>query len=146
MDFLTATVLSGVAWDLIKHGGSLTSSKLKNSLKNWILKDEDYEIITKKINDAPETFKKNQNYLEIFLKEDGQIKEILSHAKSNVTNQVNFENNTFNNSPQTVTNNGTQNFNYNKVDKEEKDFSNNNGQINISSGNSKIDAKIVKDH
>ncbi|MEN8907207.1 MAG: hypothetical protein ABF289_14725, partial [Clostridiales bacterium] len=105
-------ILIDCIWQQLESKNYLTESELKVNLKDLILKDEDYKMITKKINDAPETFKKNQNYLEIFLKEDEEIKEILLHAKLNVTNQVNFENNTFNNSPQTVINNGTQNFNY----------------------------------
>jgi hypothetical protein len=49
MDFLTATVLSSVVWDLMKSGKNLVSSKLKESLKDWLLKDNDCEKIASKI-------------------------------------------------------------------------------------------------
>jgi uncharacterized protein (DUF2252 family) len=115
MNFLTATVLSGVVWDLMKSGGSLVSIKLRVALKDWILNDNDCEKIVSKINDASEKFKKNKKKLEDFLNEDEEIQKILSNTKLNIDNQINIKNNTFNNSPQIITNNGVQNINYNNT-------------------------------
>lgn len=40
MDFLTATVLSGFAYDAIKTGLAFTETLVKDKLKGWLIEDE----------------------------------------------------------------------------------------------------------
>lgn len=39
MDFLTASILSGIAYDAIKHGMMLTTDNLKDRLRDWLMDD-----------------------------------------------------------------------------------------------------------
>ena len=39
MDFLTSTILSGIAYDVLKCGMLLTTDNLKDRLRDWIIDD-----------------------------------------------------------------------------------------------------------
>lgn len=106
MDFLTSTILSGIAWDCIKKIGTLTGSYIKQNLRDWVFEDDDYEKIAQIINDAPDYAKKSKKFLDAFIDEDEQLKEIIKNAKKEVTNQQNISGNEIHNSP-TVQGNGT---------------------------------------
>ena len=99
MDFLTSTVLSGIAWDCIKKIGELTGSYIKQNLRDWIFEDDDYEKIAKIINDAPDYARKSKKFLDAFIDEDEQLKEIMKKAKKEVINQHNISVNDIHNSP-----------------------------------------------
>jgi len=45
MNFLTAAILSGVLYDLLKKGTSLTIGALKAALQEWIVEEETLEKI-----------------------------------------------------------------------------------------------------
>jgi hypothetical protein len=65
----------------------------------------------------------------------------------NITKQTVITDSTFNNSPVNTGSVGTQNISYygsTTIKENKSDFSNNQGQINVSSDNSKINAKVVK--
>lgn len=80
MEFLTSTILSGIAYDMMKKGIVLTAEILREKLKGWILKDEDYIKSVEIINNASETDKKTEKYLEAFLDSNKDIQEILKRA------------------------------------------------------------------
>lgn len=101
MDFLTSTILSGLVWDGIKYAGSVSTRYLKEKLTNWIVDDQEIEIITSKINEMPEAYKKNEKFLELAIEEDAQLMETLKKINSkNGTNvdisRSNFQNSTVN--------------------------------------------------
>lgn len=39
MDFIEATILSGIAYDMLKYGTSLTANNLKQRLQGWLVND-----------------------------------------------------------------------------------------------------------
>lgn len=81
MEFLTATILSGIVWDGIKELGSLTGKYIKGKLTEWIVDDFTCDRIAKKINDIPEEYKKSHRFLEVAIEEDKELFEILKLIK-----------------------------------------------------------------
>jgi hypothetical protein len=106
MDFLTSTILSGIAWDGIKKVGILTGNYIKQNLRDWVLEDSDYEKIAKIINDAPDYAKNSQKFLDAFIDSDEQLKVAMSNATKKISNQQNISGNELYNSPM-VQGNGT---------------------------------------
>jgi hypothetical protein len=43
MEFLTTTILSGVVYDLLKHGLTITAQNLKDKMRDWIIDNEKSE-------------------------------------------------------------------------------------------------------
>ncbi len=99
MDFLTSTILSGVAWDGIKKLGSITGSYLKDRLKGWILEENDYEKIANIINESPECMRSTEKFLDAFIDSNEDIKSILEKAKSTSNYNQCINNSEFTNSP-----------------------------------------------
>jgi hypothetical protein len=87
VDFLTSTVLAGIAWDGIKYAGNITSKYLKEKLGDWIVDDGKLEEIASKINDFPDAYKKNDKFLELAIQEDENLQELLKniHPKTDVS-------------------------------------------------------------
>lgn len=102
MNFLASTMLSGVTYDLIKVGMKLTANFLKEKLKDWILKEEDYEKLAETINTAAEIEenKKNEECWEAFLDSNETINTILERAQKAENNSMvqNFSNASIQNS------------------------------------------------
>lgn len=49
MDFLTSTILSGLLYDGLKVGATISAAWLKDSLKNWIVDDNIAQIMADKV-------------------------------------------------------------------------------------------------
>ncbi|WP_433749160.1 hypothetical protein [Paenibacillus amylolyticus] len=98
MDFLTSSILSGLAWDSIKKVGFVTSEYLKKHLKNWALDEREYENIATKINEIPDEYKKSVKFLEAAIDDDMELKEILMLAKPRSTYAQDNSRSSFNNS------------------------------------------------
>lgn len=98
MDFLTSTILSGLAWDGIKYAGSVSSNYLKEKLTTWIIDDKELEIIASKINDIPEAYKKNEKFLELAIEEDAQLMELLKKINPKNDTYVDISKSNFQNS------------------------------------------------
>lgn len=113
MEFLTSTILSGIAWDIIKEGGKLTTEYLRENLKSWILKDTDYEIISNSINEASTTDTKSIKYLDAYIDSNKAINDILNGINYN-TNYMQ-DNNVYNNSVNASGNRGTQTITINNL-------------------------------
>lgn len=113
MEFLTSTILSGIAWDVIKEGGKLTSEYLRKNLKSWILKDTDYEIISNSINEASATDTKSIKYLDAYIDNNEAINDVLQDINHN-TNYLQ-DNNVYNNSVNASGNRGTQTITINNL-------------------------------
>lgn len=103
MDYLTSTILAGIAWDGIKYAGTLTVDHLKGKLTKWIVSDEEVKKIISKVNSIPEPYKKNEKFLELAIQEDTDLMEILKNLRSNETH-INFKESNFHKS--TVNNMG----------------------------------------
>ncbi|XKO54124.1 hypothetical protein ACI2WT_15160 [Lysinibacillus fusiformis] len=98
MDFLTSTILAGLAWDGIKQVGSLTTDYLKGKLTSWLLNDQEIETIVSKINSIPEAYKKNEKFLELAIEDDSQLMDILKTIKLKNDSNVDFSSATIQNS------------------------------------------------
>lgn len=88
MNFLASTMLSGITYDLVKAGMSLTAKFLKEKLKDWILKDKDYEKLADAINSATETDKSTQEDWKTFLDSNETINTILQRAQKAENNSM----------------------------------------------------------
>ncbi|WP_160693136.1 hypothetical protein [Clostridium sp. C2-6-12] len=82
MDFLTSSILSGIAWDGIKAIGTLTGTYIKSKLTHWIVDEITCKKIAKKINDMPEEYKKSSRFLEVAIEEDQELIDILKLIKA----------------------------------------------------------------
>ncbi len=90
MDFLTSTILAGLAWDGIKHVGNITFDYLKGKLlTSWVINDQEIETIVSKINSLPEAYKKNQKFFEVAIEDDSQLIDLLKNIKPR--NDVNID-------------------------------------------------------
>lgn len=81
MEFLTTTVLSGVAWDGIKAMGNITGNYIKNKLKGWIIDDKLADEIAENINQMPQPFKENIRYIEAYIDQNNQLLEMMKNIK-----------------------------------------------------------------
>ncbi len=106
MDFLTSTILSGIAWDVIKEGTKLTKSYLQEHLRNWVLRDQEYEVIVNTINNASDQDTKSIKYLDAYIDSNDEIKKILETVNNN--SKYSHCNNTYNHSVDASGNQGTQ--------------------------------------
>lgn len=89
MEFLTATVLSGIAWDGIKAMGNITGNYIKNKLKGWIIDDKLADEIAENINQMPQPFKENIKYIEAYIDQNNQLLEMMKNIKKdNSTSNV----------------------------------------------------------
>ena len=92
MDFLTSTVLAGLAWDGIKLVGSITTDYLKGKLTSWIINDQEIERIVSKINSMPQEYKKSEKFLKVAIEEDSQLMDLLKNIKPRSEVNLDFSN------------------------------------------------------
>lgn len=88
MEFLTSTILSGITYDLIKKGVTITADILRKKLTNWIFKDEDLAELSKAINTATEFDKKTDKYWEAFLDSNEDIQNISKRIQKQINTQI----------------------------------------------------------
>lgn len=80
MDFLTSTVLSGILWDVLKKGISVSKEYLKKRLSKWLLEDEELEIIKEVANNIPDVCLRSEGLLREYLNADNNIQRILNSS------------------------------------------------------------------
>lgn len=88
MDFLTATVISGIAWDGIKAMGNITGAYIKSKLQGWIIDDNIAGEIAQSINQMPQPFKENAKYIEAYINENNQLMETIKNIKKDIDIQT----------------------------------------------------------
>ncbi|HII4492838.1 hypothetical protein WHY64_10735 [Clostridium perfringens] len=81
MEFLTSTVLSGIAWDQIKKFGQITGEYLKGKLTDYVVNDEICEKIASHINNIDAPYKKNEHFFLGSIEEDKELLNILKTIK-----------------------------------------------------------------
>lgn len=115
MDFLTSTILAGLAWDGIKNAGTLTVDYLKGKLTKWVVSDKELQRIVIKVNSIPEPYKKSEKFLELAIEEDTDLMAILKNLGPSHETYINFKESSFHNSTVNNLGNGatvTNNNNY----------------------------------
>jgi hypothetical protein len=92
MDFLTATTLSGLIYDGIKNGATISFKMLKSKLQDWIIDDSQIEIMLDKLKEAginedlaPHAIEKRINSHPSLLE---MIEKIQHPGNINYTNQI----------------------------------------------------------
>ena len=98
MDFLTSTILSGLAWDGIKTAGKVTVGFMKEKLRDWLISDSDLETIIQIINDFPEAYKKNVKFIECAIEEEEKLIKILEGVKPKQETHIDMRETRFENS------------------------------------------------
>lgn len=81
MEELTSVVLSGIAWDAIKHGIKISANYLKKLLSNWILDDEKLEEISQYMGNIPDAYRVSEGMIKEYLNLNERLLDILKEAK-----------------------------------------------------------------
>ncbi len=92
MEFMSATILSGVLYDCLKHGTYVTASKLKEKFQGWIIDDQlatklESQVTALKLNDEMSE-KAITKHIEASLELNRLLREIRPVAQASVINQV----------------------------------------------------------
>ena len=88
MDFLTATLLSGVVYDFIKRGAELSAGKLRESLRDWIISDEEADAISKGLNTLKLTDEHSERSIERQISESSQLMKLIETIKPVTVNKT----------------------------------------------------------
>lgn len=84
MEFLTATILSGIVYDIIKTGVVVTATHLKEKLRSWSLSQDDLVVITAEIDRLKIDRNMSEFAIEEALKQSSPIQQILGSGKTQV--------------------------------------------------------------
>lgn len=81
MDFLTASILSGVAYDYIKNGLTLSADLLKEKLKDWLISDDIAIAISKELENLELTDEYSERVIERKISESSQLIKLIEAVK-----------------------------------------------------------------
>lgn len=81
--------ISKIASDTIKKGVKITSEQLRLQLKNWLLKDEEYEVVSEVINTIPVEYQINEKIIEAYIETNSALARIIEQSKIGDSRQVN---------------------------------------------------------
>lgn len=87
MDFLTAAVLSGVAYDYIKKGAALTGAKIKSELKEWLIGDDIAINVSEELKKLQLTDDLSERAIERKISQSPELMKII--AKIQQANEIN---------------------------------------------------------
>ncbi|MEZ8059558.1 GapS6a family protein [Vibrio splendidus] len=88
MEFLSATVLSGVVYDLIKHQIQITASSLKEKLKDWVVDEAVTPALAVELEKLKLNDEMSEKAIERQIAESKHIQTILSNIVPNTTNVI----------------------------------------------------------
>lgn len=81
MEFITAAVLSGFLYDMVKQGTALTAENLRIKLRGWILDDITAEKMEDQLNQLEITDELSQVVIERRLNKSSAITQLLAEIK-----------------------------------------------------------------
>jgi len=81
MDFLTSTILSGIAYDLLKCGFLLTADNLKDRLKEWVIDDSSLSVLANEINKLSLTDEMSESSIEKKILASPELISLLENIK-----------------------------------------------------------------
>jgi hypothetical protein len=81
MDFLTSTILSGVAYDMIKCGVLLTADNLKYQLRGWIIDDASLPVLAGELNKLNLTDEMSESAIERKIITSSELISLLENIK-----------------------------------------------------------------
>lgn len=80
MDFLTSTILSGLAFDAIKKGVNVTTGYLKNKLTGWVIDEVTLKMISDSINNIPAPCCRSSELIKAHLDLDEELQKYLKNV------------------------------------------------------------------
>lgn len=88
MDFLSATVLSGVVYDLIKFQVQISADTLKEKLKGWLINEAVAPALATELEKLKLNDEMSEKAIERKITESKDIQQILSNIMPNTTNVI----------------------------------------------------------
>lgn len=82
MDFLSATMLSGLIYDGVKEGATIGVDLLRRKLKNWLIDDSEIEKIAELLMDAGINEDLAPHAIERKITENQELNELVKNIKS----------------------------------------------------------------
>lgn len=86
MDFMTSTILSGIAFDIIKNGTLFTTDILKEKLRNWLIDDVTLQQLSEALNSLEINDEMSPKAIERRIDRHVNLNSLLSQVKGNNTN------------------------------------------------------------
>lgn len=86
-EFITA--VSKIASNVVRKGVKITSEQLKLQLKNWLLKDEEYEAVSEIINTIPIEYQVNEKIIEAYIETNAALARIIEKKEMGSSKQIN---------------------------------------------------------
>ncbi|MGZ8152658.1 MAG: GapS6a family protein [Methylovulum sp.] len=81
MDFLTSTILSGIAYDVIKCGVLMTTDNLKDRLRDWIIDDYALSVLAGELNKLSLTDEMSESAIERKILSSTELISLLENIK-----------------------------------------------------------------
>lgn len=81
MDFLTSTILSGIAYDILKCGMLLTTDNLKDRLREWIVDDSALPALAGELNKLSLTNEMSESAIEKKILASPELFSLLENIK-----------------------------------------------------------------
>lgn len=75
-------IISKIAIDVAKEGVRITSEQIRLRLKDWILKDEEYDVVSEVINTIPDSYKLSEKMIEAYIETNTSLTRIIAEAVS----------------------------------------------------------------
>ena len=89
MEYLSAAILSGITYDLVRKGIQISTSSLKAKLKNWLIKDEDIEVLAQRINEIRDIEDLSESAISKKLEQDPIVQKLIINTKQdNINSQI----------------------------------------------------------
>lgn len=82
MEFLSSVVLSGVLYDMLKHGVSLSSDAIKTKLKEWAIDELVAPALSKEISKLNLNDELSESAIEKRINQTPQLVEVISSIKN----------------------------------------------------------------
>lgn len=92
MDFLTATVLSGITYDLLKHSAVISVEKLKMKLSDWLVDDKELAVMSTKLNELQLTDEMSETAIEKKIVSSTELMAILEKIQPSTVNYTVVQN------------------------------------------------------
>ncbi|MGP5135302.1 GapS6a family protein [Psychrobacter cibarius] len=81
MEYLTATMLSGVTYDLVKSGIKISAESLRNKLRSWLISDEELRTLATHLNQVKDIERLDKLELAKRIEDEPTIHNILINAQ-----------------------------------------------------------------
>lgn len=77
MEYLTATMLSGMTYDLVKSGIKISAESLRSKLRGWLISDEEIKTLVARLNKIEDIERLNEIELAKKIEDEPSIHNIL---------------------------------------------------------------------